>query len=481
MRVYPTISRIFIVVALAIPIVSGLADCVGITGVTQSLKQSPPKTNKSISGRQINPGIRKARRPSAGTTSSADNQKTPPPKRPDNTRIIVTPNPAQVGEPVLFYLEPNPPSGSALVILFDYGDGSAPEKKQPTMDVLRHRFLAAGTYKVSVTCEVRGVMVNIQIQPVIVNVVPVKLVATPLSMEVGIPVLLKATSISKDKALRYRFSFGDNTATPWQVSNEAPPHSYKVTGKYQPRVEVGFGDSPNAVDGTDSNPVTIVAPPAKSLALRVDPVHIDEGKPVTLSAKFPAKGRQIQYRFRFGDNQTTEWQDEGELKHSYAVGTYRPAAEVGVVLDGEVYSLASTVGHTIEVVALQRPSVPPAAKERALPLPAESPVPTPPTTITSDSLVILILISVGLAIVAGVLVAGHKLRKSLSKPSRARRPVPAKPTFVAHLRAGTASVVHSPKKPLIGFELYVNANLAEGVYELIKSEPNLVRSERSRP
>ena len=393
----------------------------------------------------------------------------------------MTPNPAQAGETVLFYLEPNPASGSSHVIVFDYGDGSAPARKDPTMDVLRHRFLLAGAYKVSVTVEFRGLKANIQIQPVTVNVAQVKLVATPLSMEVGMPVLLKATSISKDPALRYRFSFGDNTATPWQVSNEAPLHFYKATGKYQPRVEVGFGDNPDAVDARDSNLVTIVAPPAKSLTLRVDPVHIDEGQPVTLSAKFPAKGRQIQYRFRFDDNQTTEWQDEGELKHSYAVGTYRPSAEVGVVLDGEVYPLASTVGHTIEVVALHRPSVPPSATETARPLRTDSTVPPPRPTIRSDWLVILILISVGLAIVAGALVAGHKLRKSISKADRARHPVTAKPTFVSHMRAGTASVVHSPNKPLISFELYVNPNLAEGVYELIKSEPNLVRSERSRP
>jgi len=393
----------------------------------------------------------------------------------------VTPNPAQVGETVLLYLESNAATGSSYVIMFDYGDGSAPARKDATMDALRHRFLSAGAYKVSVTVEFRGVKDIIPIQPVTINVAQVKLVATPVSMEIGMPVLLKATSVSKDPAIRYRFSFGDNIATPWQVSNEAPPHSYKATGKYQPRVEVGFGDNPVAVDASDSNPVTIVAPAAKSLAFRVDPVHIDEGKPVTLSAKFPAKGRQIQYRFRFDDNQTTDWQTENELQHSYAVGTYRPAVEVGVVLDGAVYPLASTVGHTIEVVALQRPSVPQPVTETARPLPTASTVPPPARGIRSDCLVLLILISVGFALVAGILVAGLKLRKALSKADRARRPVTAKPTFVSHMRAGTASVVHSPNKPLISFELYVNPNLAEGNYKLIKSEPNLVRSERSRP
>jgi len=196
-----------------------------------------------------------------------------------SVRIVADKTLIQLGETVNFNLEPEQLiAKTAYRYVFHFDDGSAPETKDPQQPV-RHRFASAGSHTVTVFAEAPpGVAPDEEgIDPTTINVERVKLSANPLSAEVGIPVSLKATSVSKDANLRYRFTFGDDKPpTDWQESNKAASHAYSAAGQYHPKVEVGLSNATQveALDSNASAPIMVVLPPTGALVFRVTPSRV---------------------------------------------------------------------------------------------------------------------------------------------------------------------------------------------------------------
>jgi hypothetical protein len=275
--------------------------------------------------------------------------------------------------------------------------------------------------------------------------------------------LLQATSVSKDPNLRYRFTFGDDKpTTDWQESNKAAPHGYSAAAKYQPKVEVGLANGTQVVplDSNVSAPVNVVLPQTGAVLFRVNPPRVKSDEAVTLSAEFPAKQRHIQYRFVFGDGQRSEWKDESLAIHNYtAGGWYEPSVEVGVVLDGTVYPLITAAPQRLEVIATQV----------VVPSPSQNSDRDEPSS-KPDWPFYLIVILIVVVVLTSALVATYKAVKWVSTP---------KPTFVSHIDVGSASMDQVGPGSLVKFEVDLNPNIAEGLYEVFTSGTTLVRAERS--
>ena len=367
----------------------------------------------------------------------------------------------QVGETVTFVLEPKKYfDHSRRTIEFNFGDGKT-ETKDPSKTEVQHQFTSAGQFNVSVkVSSPPGIALVEVIDPITITVAQVKLSVNPQSLEVGMPVSLKATSVSKDPNLRYKFLFGDNKQTNWQESNEAT-HSYSAAGDYKATVDIGFGDNAVRLDSIDSDSIKVTLPTPESIDFRVQPSRVDANETVTLSVRFRESGRNIQYRFLFDDGQTSEWQAEPQITHPYVAGTYQPTAEVGVLIDGTVVTLVTSAPKTIEVVGIQQPSV--------SPTPTQPPPPPPPPSVIPDW---LIFVLIGLVVTVVALVVTYKAAKWAYTP---------KPTFVAFTDVGTATMDQNQIAPLSDFELHLDPNVGEGSYDISKSEPSLIRDERSHP
>ena len=350
----------------------------------------------------------------------------------------------QLGETVNFQLDPNP----RYIFMFDFGDGTPPLAKDANAASIDHQFLVAGSHPVNARAVVPAGVAGPGpgINSVTIAVEQVHLSPVPPSVEVGVPLSLTATSVSKDPNLRYRFSFGDDRQTDWQTSNEAT-HSYSSAHPYQPKVEVGFaGNTPIvSLDSNSARVINVVLPPSGALVFHVEPARVTATEPVSLSAEFPAKDRHLQYRFQFGDGGHSEWQDENHLTRSYRPGIYGPVAEVGVLLDGTVYTLATSTPQTLEVIA--SPSNP------LWPW-------------------FLVAIGVGLIILAGVVFGGHKVARLLFPPE---------PSFVAHMGIVAPTLQPDNGNQLVSLELELNPNLSGGHHDLFTSEPRLIHAERSQP
>jgi hypothetical protein len=369
----------------------------------------------------------------------------PQPGQPQQFPVSLSANKAliQLGETVTFRLDPDP----RYTFMFDFGDGTPPVAKDPNAAGIDHQFLVAGPHPVNARALVpAGVAGSVSaINSVTIAVEQVHLSPVLPSVEVGVPLSLTATSVSKDPNLRYRFSFGDDKQTDWQTSNEAS-HSYSTAHPYQPKVEVGFaGNSPIvSIDSNSARVIDVVLPPRDSLVFHVEPSRVRVNEPVSLSAEFPAKERHIQYRFQFGDGGPSDWQDEGRITHSYSAGTYQPVAEVGVLLDGVVYPLVTAVPQKLEVIASPSNPVWPWY---------------------------LVAIGVGLIMVAGVVFGGYKIFKWLFPPE---------PSFVPHMDIVKPTLQPENGTQLVSFELELNPNLSGGLHDLSTNSPRLIQAERNQ-
>ena len=379
----------------------------------------------------------------------------------------------QLGELVTFHLEPKEVLKSRYFFVFDYHDGSAKETADRSSEVVQHRFSSAGSFQVSVSAVApAGIPASEEaIAPVTINVQQVTLSANQSSIEVGMPVTLVATSVSKDPTIRYQFSFGDDKQTDWQASPESPPHMYCTAGDYRPRVDIGFeanNTKPVSLDSNFSETVKVTMLPPESLVFTVNPRSVNANDPVTLTAKFAnPNGRHIQYRFVFRDEEKSDWQDGEQITYPYPEGTYNPTAEAGVLIDGTVCTLATALPQTINVLP-----IPPTATPTLSVRPTLEPTPEwnwPPYLI---AILIAVAIIIALLITTAVLIAVYKVAKWAFPP---------KPTFVSHMDTGTATMDQSSDVPLINFEFHLDPNLRAGLYEVITNEPSLIGAVRSQP
>ena len=104
----------------------------------------------------------------------------------------------------------------------------------------------------------------------------------------------------------FRVSFGDGReeVTP----NRQIDHKYGRVGHY---------DITAWVEAEAPRPR-----PVPRVSLSVAPNSTAERKPVTFSAQLAGNYPGIKYRFVFGDNEQTAWQDQPHTTHSYALANY---------------------------------------------------------------------------------------------------------------------------------------------------------------
>ena len=386
---------------------------------------------------------------------------------PPETRIVANKkNPVQLGELIEFRLQPEGlVAKSHFTFEVDYGDGTR-ETIPRNLQFVQHRYKSAKQFQVSVNVlPLAGVPTfGEALDSTMVEVVRMRLSVTPSRTEVGVPVLLKAASVSTDSNLRYRFSYGDGSQSDW-LDRDEMGHVYSDAGDYTATAEIASADTLNTLDSVSSEVITVKAVAPSSVRLIASPEQVEANESVKLAARFDAKGRHVQYRFVYGDDTESDWQDDPQQTHSYEgkanAETYFPYVKVGFLMDGQLYPLVDSDKKSIRVAAVQ-----------IVPTPT-TPTPIPPIvnpTSSPDWVKILVLIVVGL-LIFGTLIALTRtaVKNWFPKP---------KPTFVAHADIGTASMSQTPAARLIAFQVQVDPNLRGGFHQLISRRPFLIRDQR---
>jgi len=86
--------------------------------------------------------------------------------------------------------------------------------------------------------------------------------------------------------------------------------------------------------------------------LSTTPTSVETNQPVDFAAKLSHPYPNIKYRFVFADGSVSEWQDNGQTKHSYRLsGSYKAYVEVGLGKSGSVKSVGDSPSQVIEVAA----------------------------------------------------------------------------------------------------------------------------------
>jgi len=163
--------------------------------------------------------------------------------------------------------------------------------------------------------------------------VGVKLSATPSSIESGKPVTFTARASVRSPNAKYRFDFGDKSATAWQ-ENSSAAHRYRAAGKYSARVELQVASTSNAPQtASDSTTIEVTQPVEKAtIDLKVIPATVPLGMPILFQAVPSTASAHAVYRFNFGDGSApTEWSADPTKAHVYkAARSYAAFAEMAI-------------------------------------------------------------------------------------------------------------------------------------------------------
>lgn len=174
-----------------------------------------------------------------------------------NATVKLSANPSSVdtGKPVTFNARLNPQSANARY-RFDFGDRS-PATNWQTSSQTTHRYKSAGKYSARV--EARQATPNtqtisdsttIQVSNAADAKPTVDLKVVPGSVLVGLPVFFEAVPSAANANARYRFDFGDGSATTAWSSSRYQTHSYKAAGSYSAFVEMAAsGNEPSVASG----------------------------------------------------------------------------------------------------------------------------------------------------------------------------------------------------------------------------------------
>src|SRR2546423_6394945 len=300
--------------------------------------------------------------------------------------LLVTPSSVDVNQTVNFAAELSG-SGKGLVYHFVFDDGS--ETGWQNDPKASHAYAAPKTYRPYVEIRLGAGLaarpvVGSRRQPVedrkpppplIINVT---LSANPREADEKIPVTFTAAATpSRPIRMKYRFNFGDQSATQWQNTSVAT-HRYKP-GSYTARVEVA-PLIPSAVQGAISDPITIkIAKPQDekpSVELTVVLASVLPGIPVFFTAIARGANSQTRYRFHFGDNRTGEWSPQAMQTHAYASpGNYQASVEMRTS-DATAVSANRQIT-IIPIFPSPTPTINPTPPQSPTPNPSGSPTPNP--------------------------------------------------------------------------------------------------------
>ena len=267
---------------------------------------------------------------------------TPTPLPPvPNVKLSASPTSVEVNRPVSFSAQLSRRSQN-LKYRFVFGDGSDTGWQDEARAT--HSYRTANTFKAYVDI---GVVSNGSVKQAggsgreLISVaepprpIPaeVKLAASPASIESGKPVTFTARPSARSSNAKYRFDFGDKSATAWQA-NPSATHRYRAAGKYSARVELRVASTSNAPQtADDSTTIEVTEPAGKTkIDLRVIPATVPLGVPILFQAVPSTVSARAVYRFNFGDGSApTEWSADPVQTHVYKVATsYAAFAEMAI-------------------------------------------------------------------------------------------------------------------------------------------------------
>jgi hypothetical protein len=245
-------------------------------------------------------------------------------------KVSVDQSRVPAGAEVNFVLTPaQTVTDSGYRVTLFFGDGKRQIVRRTKVS---HVYPQAGTYTYSVLVEGGG---HADPTPTPVPPLPgVNLSASPTSVEVNRPVSFSAQLSRRYPNVKYRFVFGDGSATDWQDDAKAS-HSYRAANTFKAYVDIGVASngSVKQAGGSARESITVTEPtrPA-SVTLAANPASVEVGKPVTLTARPNLQATNAKYRFEFGDKSATDWQSSPRASHRYSVaGNYSARVEVRVV------------------------------------------------------------------------------------------------------------------------------------------------------
>lgn len=309
-----------------------------------------------------------------------------PPQGLPGVSLLVKPSLVDVNQTVTFAAELSG-AGKGLVYHFVFDDGS--ETGWQNDPKASHAYAAPKTYRPYVEIRLAAGLaarpvVGSRRQPVEVRkpppplIINVTLSANPREAEEKTPITFTArATASRPIRMKYRFDFGDQSDTKWQ-NTPAATHRYKP-GSYTARVEV----APlirAVVQDAISDPITVkIATPQDekpSVDLTVVLTSVLPGIPVFFTAIARGADSQTRYRFRFGDNRTSDWLPRATQTHAYASpGNYQASVEMRTS-DATVVSPNRQIT-IIPIFPTPTPTIGPTPPRSPTPTPSGSPTPTP--------------------------------------------------------------------------------------------------------
>lgn len=105
-----------------------------------------------------------------------------------------------------------------------------------------------------------------------------------------------------------------------------------------------------------------------SFGLVVSPVQVGVGEPVTLRADFTSNGLDVQYRFIFGNGDSSDWDTSPRITHTYSQsGLYQVFAEIRTIVDNQINTQTRSITRNVVV----RPNLQPEVQVQTLTLEAD--------------------------------------------------------------------------------------------------------------
>ena len=428
-----------------------------------------------------------------------------PPRPVPRVSLAIAPDSAQVGTPVTFNAQL---TGAYPGIKYRFVFGDNKQTGWQDQPQTTHSYELANTYLayVDIGAGDNGSFKSLggsARQPVRVNDPQrdsVNLTPDPSTVEAGRRVTFNARAISRDPNISYRFFFGDGSTTEWQTSSQTA-HNYSSPNTYLAYVQMSSSSNTfgRPIVSSARVPIRVTTSQGLAVNLTVDPATVDTKTLVALTARASSNNTIIRYRFFYGDGSSSGWQVGPRSSHRYRVAdTYSAYVEAGLFNNGRSIQLGAA-SKPIQIAVT--PIAPPAPTPSPTPTPASSPTPSPgsspssspsgspssspggssssspvpPRSVTEPSpppgfldnfernwwkyLSVALLISF----------VGYQTFKTIFAP---------RPTFRSVPDAGGAGVDEETNPLAINAQILLHPDIADGLFRVSATEPNLVRSIR---
>jgi hypothetical protein len=249
-------------------------------------------------------------------------------------KVKVDRNRVPLGEEVTFTVSPAPVvTDSRYKVTLFFGDDGKSVMSQPQKV---HIYTKPGNYTYSILVEPASQQPK-PTPPSALAIPSVKLTAAPTSVDTNRTVSFSAQLSHPYPNIRYRFVFGDGSASDWQ--NEAnATHAYRSQGTYQAYVDLGVNANGSIKQASGSKRESIqVSEPSRpanvSVKLIASATSVNVSTPVTFTARLSSPQPNARYRFDFGDQTAlTGWQANPQVTHRYkSAAKFSARADVRIV------------------------------------------------------------------------------------------------------------------------------------------------------